>query len=278
MYRHVPDLSSSSYGSSSSSDPSSSSTSSTQQTNTGLAAAAVDAKIAYPLKRAELDGLHMRSYVLDAMGMLLQSMPADPVAFLAQYFQEQRGQMSVVSAALRYINACDVHGLGFRASVFEAFEVLCSSPESPPKGITAFQCRLVLVKLCSPLLPASLAESVVQQAAIGKQDVVSFHKLVCCVETVLLFRELVGVLKMAFHENVDAEGLMPRATLLALVQQIRSGGQVQVLPSADAILKCLKVIDNDGEDTETESSSSATVTWDSFKEAMLELVSFSHDS
>jgi len=153
----------------------------------------------------ELERTGMSAYLKDALAVLLEVRPPDPLLFLSAYFKygvRQNGDAPTL--ALYLVRACPRSRPCFRDNLHTAFSVLSrrggAASSNPPPGsgspghtfeanrVSAEDCNALLRLICRSF-PAEVSEALLAEARLPSSRPVSFREFVLAIEACLAMEE-----------------------------------------------------------------------------------------
>merc|ERR1719460_1665394 len=134
----------------------------------------------------ELDRTGVTQHLKDALAVLLEARPANPLAFLGSYFKHAAQTQDPVSRAYRLIHECLPTRACFNDNVYSAFCALArrqALTTGNSEGVTSSDFAALLRLICSSL-PAEVTDALLSDCA--SVDPVSFGDFSLGVEACLL--------------------------------------------------------------------------------------------
>ena len=162
-----------------------------------------------------LDRCGVTAYLKDAVTLILDNRPTEPLNFLHDYFRSVTQGSSPLLRAYRYLRLCPLGQPAFADNVVEAYATLDAQRGTP--GVTGAETHRLLSLLCSDF-PLDVSASVL--AAIGKRggDLVSFDEFSVAVRVCLQYETFFARLDSVIA-TCDVDGVGQVHTPLAELAQ-----------------------------------------------------------
>lgn len=175
----------------------------------------------------ELERAGIAVSLKDALSVLLEVRPADPIAFLAAYFRHPARPGDPHELARYLVRACPRSRPCFRDSLYSAFSVLAragvsTGPSPAFEAVDAADVTRLMRLLCRGLPPA-VGDQLLEDAELPSSSV-CFPEFVLAVEACLAAEEASRAAAELF-ECCDhgGRGALPRYELLAELEALRQG-------------------------------------------------------
>lgn len=196
---------------------------------------------------AEVERSGAAAHLRDALAVLLEVRPTDPLVFLSAYFRHAAQPEDGVGMALHLIRACPRSRTCFHDTLYAAFSALRRSPPrasagggrgdraaAAEEGVAAADCRALLEKMCQAL-PPQVAEGVLADLEMAATRPVRFPEFVLAVESCLATEEALQSAIQLF-DACDRQGLgkVPRDEFLAQLELKRQAQGAQRVGSTAA--------------------------------------------
>mmetsp|Transcript_29652 Transcript_29652/g.64720 ORF Transcript_29652/g.64720 Transcript_29652/m.64720 type:complete len:238 (-) Transcript_29652:2187-2900(-) len=174
-----------------------------------------------PLDVSALNESGLTLYLKDALTIMLENRPEDPLLFLHEYFQMVTRGKNLVDRAYRYLRLSPKERVVFMDNLVAAFSLLESTGGSA--GFTGREYMKVLKLLCSDF-PPEIVHILFQVLGRGDNDSVGFEDFVGGIKTCLLFEEFLEEAEELFHANAfeggDIENVVTREMLDRMVKEL----------------------------------------------------------
>ena len=128
--------------------------------------------------------LGLTAYMKDVVALLLENRPEDPVAFVAEYFQNASRGNPPLSRSYNWIRLSDRSRMSFMDNLVTAYNTLDSSTGAP--GLTGKQFNKLLKSLCVDF-PVDVVQGIMMLLGKGSSDIVDFPAFYAGVNACLLY-------------------------------------------------------------------------------------------
>ncbi|CAE8596799.1 unnamed protein product, partial [Polarella glacialis] len=179
---------------------------------------------------AEMERAGAGAYLKDALAVLLEVRPVDPLLFLLAYFRHAANPEDPAGLAWYLIKACPRSRPCFRDNLHTAYCSLqqthgsvAAASRSADVGLEVVVCESVF-KLLSSGLPTEVAQDLLSelQLSVGDKNVVQFLEFAVFVEACLLAGEALQAATRLFDAcDVDGSGVVPCDQLLSRMDALR---------------------------------------------------------
>mmetsp|Transcript_79411 Transcript_79411/g.184271 ORF Transcript_79411/g.184271 Transcript_79411/m.184271 type:complete len:278 (+) Transcript_79411:113-946(+) len=181
--------------------------------------------------RVEVERTGIAAYLKDALAVLLEVRPADPILFLNAYFRHAAQPDDLASLAWYLIRACPRSRPCFRDNLHSAFSALVAHQTAPASGDDAdgrahetmhgADLILLLRTICRSL-PPDVCKSLLGELPLSECKPVSFADFVVAVEACLAAEEALRTTSELFRAcDTAGHGSLPRDRLLAEIESQR---------------------------------------------------------
>mmetsp|Transcript_17009 Transcript_17009/g.28689 ORF Transcript_17009/g.28689 Transcript_17009/m.28689 type:complete len:239 (-) Transcript_17009:636-1352(-) len=168
-------------------------------------------------------------YLKDALTIMLENRPEDPLHFLHEYFQMVTRGKNPVDRAYRYLRLSPKDRVVFMDNLVAAFSLLESTGGSA--GFTGREYMKVLKLLCSDF-PPEIVHLLFQVLGRGDTDSIGFEDFVGGIKTCLLFEEFLEEAEDLFITRASAqpgelENVVTRETLVKMVKELATNTHLE---------------------------------------------------
>ena len=148
-----------------------------------------------------LDAYGVTAYLQDAMTLVLENRPQDPILFISEYFRHAVQGSSYVHRSFQYLRQTELHRQAFMDNAAASYHSLMRRKGSI--GVSGEELGQML-KLLTHDFPTDLLSDVLVVLSPERAAVVSFDQFVSAVSCCMLYEEVLEVASTAFSTTLGA--------------------------------------------------------------------------
>ncbi|KAK3261529.1 hypothetical protein CYMTET_29566, partial [Cymbomonas tetramitiformis] len=167
---------------------------------------------------SRLDECGLTSYLKDALTIMLESRPTDPMHFLTEYFHMVANGASPSHRAYRYLRLCPQDRNMFMDNLAAAYTLL--DAEGGSVGMTGKEYMMLLRQLCADF-PEVIVQILFQVLGKSETETVTFQDFSGGIRACMTYEEFLEEAENLFYDHTDgSSGTLSKQVLKKLIARL----------------------------------------------------------
>ncbi|KAL9642160.1 hypothetical protein ABK040_007165 [Willaertia magna] len=198
------------------------------------------------------DQTGVTTYLKDAITLILENRPEDPLEFLSEYFNNVVKGSNSLTRSYRYIKLAKRNQEAFFDNLVAAYNSFSNKNSPEDIGLNGSE-FVKLVKLVCNDFPPEILKKVVDVLNKGNSNtLLSFQEFAAGINACLLYEEYLKIVEELFGQLDSGTGFVEINSIVEMLDLVLKDNHIVPQPSPTKIQRCIdsfRKISNDGKVT-----------------------------